>query len=128
MRRTPRSLGASMRPTTSRVGIGVLGALALGCSAREEAPAGIGDEARASTEELQRTGEAPVVVAPTLDRELVARAQPDECYDGIGFPAGAPPCGEGTVPKTNEAYLGAAARSGDHAYFGTIANMPCMVS
>lgn len=63
----------------------------------------------------------------TLDWELLAKAQPDECYNGMGspYPAG-PPCDTGQ-PKVNQAYVWGLAKSGDDLWFGTAANVHCLV-
>lgn len=65
---------------------------------------------------------------PTLDRKLIARAQPDECFTQIGYPNPEPPCAQGSRPMVSQAYIWAGARSGDFAYFGTIANTVCMAA
>ena len=63
----------------------------------------------------------------TLPRELLAKAQPDEVYNGIGNPyVTGPPWNEG-VPKVNEAYVWSLAKSGDNLWFGTNANTLCAV-
>jgi hypothetical protein len=65
--------------------------------------------------------------APILSREVLARAEADECFAGIGvdYPPG-PPCAEG-VPKVNQAYVWGLTRSGDGLWFGTAANVECLV-
>jgi hypothetical protein len=74
---------------------------------------------------------APVTADPfaTLDRVLVAKAQPDECFAGIGvdYPDG-PPCGVG-APKVNQAYVWGLTGGGDHeeVWFGTAPNVHCLV-
>ena len=47
----------------------------------------------------------PQIPEPIFTKKVVARAQPDECFNGIGnpYPPG-PPCSEGK-PKVNEAYV-----------------------
>jgi len=74
------------------------------------------------------------------DAELLAKAQPDECFFGIGdgnniwpFP-GFPPLdwdanciGCGGQPKVNQAYVWGLAKSGDDVWFGTASNVHCMV-
>lgn len=78
----------------------------------------------------------PPVEAPTYARERLAKARPDECFNGIGIdypplnPDGS--CSLG-VPKTNQAYvwgltqagLNDSTFSGDEIWFGTIANPLC---
>lgn len=65
---------------------------------------------------------------PILEHRLVARAQPDECFLQIGYPNPEPPCKGDYKPKVNQAYLWSGVRSGDHAYFGTGANILCLGS
>lgn len=64
----------------------------------------------------------------TLDRQRLAKAQPDECYDGIGqpYPPG-PPCDGGGVPKVNQAYVWGLAKAGHTLWFGTAPNVHCLV-
>lgn len=82
-------------------------------------------------------GGKPVNTSPTkskydasiepLKRELLAKAAPDECYDGIGniYPPG-PPCMQG-IPKVNQANVWGLAKSGDSLWFGTAPNVHCLV-
>ncbi|MFE7134697.1 hypothetical protein ACFVIM_27935 [Streptomyces sp. NPDC057638] len=68
---------------------------------------------------------------PVLDVQRTARAQVDECFRSVG---GARPkpvngsCPSGFQPKINGGYVWSAARSGDYAYFGTLANATCNAS
>ncbi len=64
---------------------------------------------------------------PTTDGSLLAKAAPDECFDGIGvdYPAG-PPCATGKA-KVNQAYIWGMAKAGDDIWFGTMANTHCLV-
>jgi hypothetical protein len=64
---------------------------------------------------------------PSLIWTLLSKAQPDECFDGMGnpYPAG-PPCTQGQ-PKVNESYVFGLTKSGTKLWFGTSANMLCMV-
>ena len=57
---------------------------------------------------------------------VLAKAEPDECYAGIGvdYPAG-PPCPEGSVEKTNQGYVWGLTQEGDNLWFGTGANIQC---
>ncbi|MDY6853752.1 MAG: hypothetical protein SWO11_03435 [Thermodesulfobacteriota bacterium] len=57
---------------------------------------------------------------------LLARAEPDECYAGIGvdYPSG-PPCPSGSVEKVNQAYVWGLTQEGDNLWFGTGANVEC---
>ncbi|GGK83921.1 hypothetical protein [Mangrovihabitans endophyticus] len=59
---------------------------------------------------------------------LLAKAQPDECFAGIGqpYPPG-PPCAEGT-PKVNQAYVWGLTKVGADVWFGTGANTHCLTS
>ncbi|KWV29500.1 hypothetical protein [Micromonospora rifamycinica] len=60
--------------------------------------------------------------------QLLAKAQPDECFAGIGlpYPAG-PPCATGQA-KVNQAYLWGMTRAGKTLWFGTGANVNCLTS
>jgi|GEM_PF-521706 len=64
---------------------------------------------------------------PILDRKLLAKAEPDECYHGIGNPPSpGPPCPEG-IPKVNQTYVWGMTKSeeGD-IWFASSANVTCM--
>jgi hypothetical protein len=69
---------------------------------------------------------AQTVPCSILVQTLLAKADPDECYTGVGnpYPAG-PPCSEG-IPKVNQTYVWGMAKSGDDLWFGTGANVSCM--
>lgn len=63
--------------------------------------------------------------------QLLAKAPPDECFFGKGsgqnvFPA-TPPCQAGFAPKVNQAYVWGLARAGSRLFFGTAANVQCLV-
>ncbi|MFI7597084.1 hypothetical protein [Actinoplanes sp. NPDC049681] len=60
--------------------------------------------------------------------KLLAKAAPDECFNGIGkpYPAG-PPCEEGQA-KVNQAYVWGLTKVGSDIWFGTGANVNCLVS
>lgn len=62
-----------------------------------------------------------------MEGKLLAKAQPDECYDGIGspYPPG-PPCEKGQ-PKVNEAYVWGITKPDHRIWFGTAANVLCWV-
>ena len=64
-----------------------------------------------------------------LVNTLLAKAQPDECFDGVGvnYPAG-PPCTGTSVPKTNQGYVWGLASAKDSLWFGTGANVLCLVN
>ncbi len=68
-------------------------------------------------------------VGPILDKSLITKAQPDECFQSLGGPSPAisstGACPKGFSPKVNGAYAWAAVRSGDYAYFGTGSNIVC---
>lgn len=63
----------------------------------------------------------------TMNWEVLAKAEPDSCYDEIGnpYPSG-PPCATGQS-KVNQAYVWGLAKSGDDLWFGTAANVHCLV-
>ena len=70
-----------------------------------------------------------------LTNDLLAKAKPDACFYGIGDPRNiyAPydpyllPCEEGSQAKVNQAYVWGLAKSGDELWFGTAANVLCLV-
>jgi hypothetical protein len=67
---------------------------------------------------------------PTLQKTLLAKAQPDECFDGIGPPysTNVPPnCVSGEIPKVNDAYVWGLAKTGKTLWFGTAPNVECLV-
>ncbi|GIJ47825.1 hypothetical protein Val02_47110 [Virgisporangium aliadipatigenens] len=65
---------------------------------------------------------------PEFRHELLAKAQPDECFNGVGqpYPAG-PPCTAGQA-KVNQAYVWGTALAGNRLWFGTGANLHCLTS
>ncbi|MFV2020892.1 hypothetical protein [Micromonospora sp. LOL_023] len=65
---------------------------------------------------------------PAFDHELLAKATPDECFVGIGlpYPAG-PPCAQGQA-KVNQAYVWSLAKADNRLWFGTGANVNCIVT
>jgi hypothetical protein len=71
------------------------------------------------------TGNRPLLVSD-LQATLLAKAKPDECFDGIGnpYPPG-PPCEQGS-PKVNQAYLWGMTKHKNTLWFGTGANMSCI--
>ena len=74
--------------------------------------------------------QAPEGELPTtwLNRELLAKAKPDECFNGIGVPyTGTVPTCELGVPKVNQAYVWGLAKPGDDLWFGTAPNTHCIV-
>ncbi|BCR06513.1 hypothetical protein DESUT3_35820 [Desulfuromonas versatilis] len=65
-----------------------------------------------------------------MDHELLARAQPDECFTGLGQNGpGIPPggCPGDALPKTNEAYVWGLAQAGNMLWLGTAPNVHCLV-
>ena len=66
-----------------------------------------------------------------LDDTLLAKAEADECYNGIGMPyvplASGGSCASDETPKVNEAYVWGLAKAGDDLWFGTVANTHCLV-
>ena len=63
-----------------------------------------------------------------LDRELLAKAAPDECFNGVGAPyLGSVPTCEYGVPKVNQAYVWGLAKPGADLWFGTAPNTHCLV-
>jgi hypothetical protein len=64
--------------------------------------------------------------ATGLIYRLLAKAQPDECFDAVGQPS---TCGAGELPnKVNQAYLWGLTQSGDNLWFGTAPNVLCLAS
>ena len=69
----------------------------------------------------------------TTEWSLLAKAQPDECYYGIGDPRNGPssavnlPACDGGQPKVNQAYVWGLVKNGANVWFGTIANTHCLV-
>jgi hypothetical protein len=76
------------------------------------------------------TATLPPKVASKLQYKFtrLAKAQPDECFNGVGqpYPAG-PPCAQGQ-PKVNQAYVWGLTQVGQTIWFGTGANVHCLVS
>jgi hypothetical protein len=69
----------------------------------------------------------PITGLTTTNGTLRAKAQPDECFIGIGvnFPFTRPPCRLG-VPKVNQAYVWAMTKTPNKMWFGTTANPQCI--
>lgn len=63
----------------------------------------------------------------SLQRMLLAKAQPDECFIGIGDTPTGLPCANGGTPKVNQAYVWGLAKAGDTLWFGTAPNVHCLV-
>ena len=68
-----------------------------------------------------------------LNRELLAKAQPDECFHGIGWGYDPDPTcsldngAPSGVPKVNQAYVWGLTKNGPKVWWGTVANMVCVV-
>lgn len=64
-----------------------------------------------------------------LVQTLLAKATPDECFAGIGvnYPAADPTCPAGSQPKTNQGYAWGMTQTKDTIWFGTGANVQCLV-
>ena len=72
---------------------------------------------------------SPASASPdTYTFQLLAKAEPDECFNGVGvaYPPG-PPCATGQ-PKVNQAYVWGLTRVGRDVWFGTGANTYCLTS
>lgn len=62
------------------------------------------------------------------NNQLAAKAQPDECFVAIGSLQNGPlPCTSGGQPKVNQAYVWGLTESGSNLWFGTAANVQCLV-
>ena len=64
---------------------------------------------------------------PIYRKELLAKANPDECYNGIGNPFISDPLSSQGIPKVNDAYIWGMTKSGNDLWFGTVANTLCGV-
>ncbi|MDY6831807.1 MAG: hypothetical protein SWC96_08170 [Thermodesulfobacteriota bacterium] len=65
---------------------------------------------------------------PPFDSRLVARAEVDECFNGIGNPYEAgPDCYRCDDPKANQTYVWGLTKAGSKLWFGTCANMLCLL-
>jgi len=70
---------------------------------------------------------APVAAEP-YTIELLGKAQPDECFNGLGMPyPPGPPCAEGQA-KVNQSYVWGLTRFGNQVWFGTGANTHCLTT
>jgi len=71
-----------------------------------------------------------IAISVMEDRQVLAKAQPDECYYGIGDERNGP-IGGGCLPdgieKTNEAYVWGLAQANGSLWFGIGANVNCLV-
>ena len=64
-----------------------------------------------------------------LVQSLLAKATPDECFAGVGvnYPIANPTCPEGSQPKTNQGYAWGMTQTPGSIWFGTGANVQCLV-
>jgi hypothetical protein len=70
----------------------------------------------------------PSLSITAFDRGLLAKAEPDECFNGPGVPyTGTVPLCEYGIPKVNQAYVWGLAKPGDDLWFGTAPNTHCLV-
>ncbi|MDD5222355.1 MAG: hypothetical protein PHE84_00060 [bacterium] len=99
--------------------ISPVSALALGLPDLEQYLAGI----------TQPIGE----ITPSVAWQVLAKAKPDECFYGKGDPRNAYdpslelPCPEPATAKVNQSYVWGITKSGDNLWFGTGANVLCLV-
>ncbi len=69
-------------------------------------------------------------VQPDGPFPLLAKAEPDECYGGVGaayFPMTVDGCPSGRSPKVNQAYVWGMTKIGSDLWFGTAPNTVCLV-
>lgn len=72
-------------------------------------------------------GNAQGIPLSEADFSMLAKAMPEECFDGVGSTPGIPPCSDGHS-KTNDAYIWSMTKSDpEHIWFGTNANTLCEV-
>ena len=64
----------------------------------------------------------------TVNRELLAKAEPDECYTGFGVESTDLPCAGDGQPKVNQGYVWGMVDVGTDVWFGTVANTHCIVA
>ena len=81
-----------------------------------------------SRDALKTTISAQLASKAQYKFNLLAKAKPDECFNGIGqpYPSG-PPCATGKA-KVNQAYVWGLTQVGRLIWFGTGANVHCLVS
>jgi hypothetical protein len=96
----------------------------------QAAPAAASPPKDAETAAAMRAAALPPEIASKLQYKFtrLAKAKPDECFNGIGqpYPVG-PPCATGQ-PKVNQAYVWGLTQVGQMIWFGTGANVHCLVS
>ncbi len=70
-------------------------------------------------------------VAAVLESEVVAKAAPDECFNGVGnsYNPAVGDCSDiGEQPKVNQAYVWGMTKTDTDIWFGTVANTLCLVN
>ena len=73
------------------------------------------------------TDPGPRLFEMIASERMLAKAQPDECYTGVGGIPTQPPCFGPSQEKVNEAYVWGLTKSGDRLWFGTAPNVHCLV-
>lgn len=64
----------------------------------------------------------------SFTKKLLAKAEIDECYNGVGKPfIPGPVCSAGEKPKANQNYLWGLAKSGDDIWIATGSNILCLM-
>ncbi|MFO1135643.1 MAG: hypothetical protein U1E30_10705 [Rhodoblastus sp.] len=83
---------------------------------------------------LATLGMAPASAQPVLQNQLLAKAQPDECFVSLASPQNLPlsanPCtNAGSIKKVDQAYAWGLTKidSSSRVWFGTAANVECLV-
>jgi hypothetical protein len=64
----------------------------------------------------------------TVSRELLAKAESDECFTEIGLGPSPLPCTGDERPKINQGYVWGMVDVGPDVWFGTVANTHCLVA
>ncbi|MGA1875254.1 MAG: hypothetical protein ACMUIA_06585 [bacterium] len=79
---------------------------------------------------MPSTLSSQMVIFTTMNRELLAKAEPDECFKGIGesypYDKSCPP-DSGCIPKVNQSYVWGLTKSGNNLWFGTVSNVNCLI-
>ncbi len=73
---------------------------------------------------------AQITASPILTNTLLAKAEPDECFAGVGAPYPSMEngkCPKGSVPKMNQAYVWGLTQVQSKLWFGTAPNVLCLV-
>lgn len=73
----------------------------------------------------------PPIPSPVMEPALRGSASPDECFSRVGGPITSPAgsiCPEGTRPKSNQGYVWGMTRKGNDIWFGTGANVVCLIA